>query len=725
LDHNAHSVVNNIPNGGVGVSSGAAAAETATAAGSVAHSTGTLSVGTMGADLESNDEDSYDDGDDDEDDGASGGEGGGDSVASSWVTSLPSLSSHLRRRRCMGLNHTNNGTGQRQAVWPSSAFGTTTSALFSAAGLPVINSNRHNPSVLGRDIDGADEDDAATCAAMTTAAVAPRRHRNRSSPSSIKAKRKKRAIGFVIDTSPRDRENSDCIAMKEAAAEGGMRNCSMDMNSCLEIQQQARQPIRRGNLKIGDMRRRKSDELEVEELEVDCLSLDGNEATFTTNQNDQINGLNRLLREQDSTSPPLDCIPDPLLVAAQHAAGEGMGTGTSGGHPTLGSISKGGRGATLKDPPDAPFAGVGAYGSSSEPTPDASNNNWSLLVMGDCCSSVTEEENSLAEDEASLSAISIGGITTLSTGGDIGTVGTVSGLSAGGTHGGAESEASMADPASIGGMSDGMGGSYDRKLPQLAPHPENDHIRRSADPMERTTFSNGSKLLLETKDQNILKPLQCSRQPDSAVAQKADNSVATNGYASLNQMLGTLHNERRHRRQANFEFGKGGFRRDSSIFSLGSECTGFGTGTGRLLSRGEERSYSSLPGNIITSMDSAVHWNAQQKHPPTHIQSTASHTIANAPNFNPIDGAKSQEMDIEMEAATQSGAVAAAGGSLDAGACSISGSLTGSCANFSRTSMGSNGPPAADCEIVKYGQTAAPAPKWKRQVKLPSHSSLF
>lgn len=77
-----------------------------------------------------------------------------------------------------------------------------------------------------------------------------------------------------------------------------------------------------------------------------------------------------------------------------------------------------------------------------------------------------------------------------------------------------------------------------------------------------------------------------------------------------------------------------------------------------------------------------------------------------------------------MEATPQSGAVASARGSLYAHAGSKSGSLNVSCANFCRNSMGINGSSAANCEIVK-GQTAAPTPKWKRQVKLPSHLHLF
>ncbi|KAL7467352.1 hypothetical protein ACHAXS_007602 [Conticribra weissflogii] len=713
LDHSADSFVNNIPNGGVGVSAGTATAETTMAEGSVAQSTGTLSVGTvgtMGADLESNDEDIYDD--DDDEDGASGGGEGGESVASSWVTSLPSLSSHLRRRRCIGLNNTNSGTEQRQAFWPSSAFGTT-----AAAGMPLPNSNPQ----IGRNIDEADEDDAATCAAMTTAAVAPRKHRNRSSPNAKKFKRKKRAIGFVIDTVAK----TDYIAMKDQAAGGRKRDSNLDMNSSKEIQQVAQQPIRRGNLKLGEMSKRKSEELEVEELEVDSLSLDGNEVTFASIQNKQTTDPDHQLREQQSMSPPLDCIPDPLLVAAQHAAGEGMGMGTAGDYPTMGLTLNEGRGDALKDPPDVPVGEGSAHAPSLHPSPDASNNNWSLLVMGDCCSSVTEEETSLAEDEASLSAISVGGHTILSAGGDIGTVGTVSGLSAGETHGGPESEASLADPASICGMSDGIGGSNDRKLPPLAPHPGNDLPQRLTDHVKRAIFGNGSTHMLETKDHNFFKPIQHSGQQVSAVARKPDNAMPNSGYASLNRMLGSLHNERQHRKQTNLLSGKGGFRADSSMNSLGSECAGFGTGTVRLYSREEERSYSSLPGNMSTVMNPVTHWNDLQQHPPTHIQSKASLTIANGMNSDAIAGMKLQEMDVEMEATPEVGAVAGVEDRLGSGAGSVSGSLTESCANFSRASVGSSGPHTSACEEVKSGQPAVPVPKWKRQVKLPSHSSLF
>jgi hypothetical protein len=45
------------------------------------------------------------------------------------------------------------------------------------------------------------------------------------------------------------------------------------------------------------------------------------------------------------------------------------------------------------------------------------NEDGAALFVGDCYSSVTEEETSLAEDEASLSAVSLGGNTTTSVGG--------------------------------------------------------------------------------------------------------------------------------------------------------------------------------------------------------------------------------------------------------------------------------------------------------------------
>ena len=76
---------------------------------------------------------------------------------------------------------------------------------------------------------------------------------------------------------------------------------------------------------------------------------------------------------------------DPLLIAARHAA----------------------RPPHDVAPPDHPPAAAAAAGLSRPQSTVA-------LHMSDCCSSVTEEETSLAEDEASISAISIGANTTLS-----------------------------------------------------------------------------------------------------------------------------------------------------------------------------------------------------------------------------------------------------------------------------------------------------------------------
>lgn len=254
------------------------------------HSIGTLSVGTMGGDLESNDEDTGNYEDDEE--VMSGSQ-------SSWVASLPSLNSK-RRMPGVGLN-----------------------------GTRVSNSN-----------DLGVEDDAATCAEMTTAAVAPmRRVRHRSKKKDMRVdgassplfngERKRRAVGVAFETTTGP-------------------------------------PNRLGRLK---------NDLTVNEIQVNPMF----PAADVQNQHNNDDKKHES-QKPSMMPPPVECIPDPLLVAAQHAA-------------------------------------VG--GNRDEPNSDEVNNlneNGAGLFVGDCYSSVTEEETSLAEDEASLSAISIGGNTTTSLG---------------------------------------------------------------------------------------------------------------------------------------------------------------------------------------------------------------------------------------------------------------------------------------------------------------------
>jgi hypothetical protein len=249
-----------------------------------AQSLGTLSVGTMGGDLESNDEDTGNYDDEEEEEGESGSK-------SSWVASLPSLGS---RRRMLPLGGLDGKAG-------------------CAAGA----------------LKQEEIDDAATCSEMTTAAVAPRRrtqHRARKRgkqngealPLLMNGDRKRRAIGFMIDTT------------------AGL---------------------------VMETELKEEEDLVVEEIQLDNL--------LHENAEDNVNGN----PESMLSSPPVECIPDPLLVAAQHAMGSGGG---------------------------------GSDDKSQNMNSDAAAT--ALLFVGDCYSSVTEEETSLAEDEASLSAISVGAL---------------------------------------------------------------------------------------------------------------------------------------------------------------------------------------------------------------------------------------------------------------------------------------------------------------------------
>ena len=604
---------------------------------SSAQSTGTLSVG-----VESNDED---DGGDYYDDCASEEEEAeeeeAESCGSSFLASLPSLGSHLRRRRCVGLSSGSHGQ---------------------AASFPLHE-------------DDDDDDDAATCAAMTTAAVAPRRHhaRNRSSPianannnrgdncngTGISTKRKRRAIAFVIDTSSRNNKNdaikssSDTVCAKcgdddyvdnddddndDGAAAGirdGNGSIAMDENGMdsnhyspgkkkMKKKSKIKQIIMQTDIPIQKEERGGETEssLEVEEssLGVDSLSLDVKLVTFESPHNPTSDIVHRPYREQQSMSPPVDCIPDPLLVAAQHAAGGGMGIGMGASAAAAANASDMGAKVSFKED-STTHANASSSAAGVAPTAGTEASNWSLLVMGDCCSSVTEEETSLAEDEASLSAISIGENTTMSAGGDIATTGTVSGLSAGGTHGGPdESEASLVGAASFGGLSDcgksnatdGMmmmegDGNSNRKKPPLSlfHSTAKEAVHRSD---SRGTTESMDDDVGVNNNKNTFKPIQqldqpCGQSIPPVVAPKMEHTAHTlsSGYAPLNHVLGVLHKERQHRRPSSHLPPP---RRESSINSLRRDCVG--GGTGRIAWTEDERSYCSLPGNVAVTMNSSA-----------------------------------------------------------------------------------------------------------------------
>ena len=228
-------------------------------------------MGTFGGDLESNDEDTgqYEE---EEEEIMSASQ-------SSWVASLPSLNS---RKRMVGVGF--------DGKMPAAA---------AAAAMPQRAYE--------------DGDDAATCAEMTTAAVAPRRR----------------------------------VRYRSCKKDDRMDASSPPMN--------------------GERRQRtnglKDDGLAVDEIRLGSSSMFRSPAAQLQNSQNHHGSQISMM-----ASPPVECIPDPLLVAAQHAA----------------------------------------VGNGDETTQNMDGNDAGLYV-GDCYSSVTEEETSLAEDEANLSAISLGG----------------------------------------------------------------------------------------------------------------------------------------------------------------------------------------------------------------------------------------------------------------------------------------------------------------------------
>jgi hypothetical protein len=136
---------------------------------------------------------------------------------------------------------------------------------------------------------------------------------------------------------------------------------------------------RRNNNPLSSAR---ENDLAVQEIELDRNAMflpkpppSANAALFANDSN--ANNKGNPLQHSDSMPPPVECIPDPLLVAAQHAA-------------------------------------VGGNNNNNDIYEDPNNNDNAGIFVGDCYSSVTEEETSLAEDEASLSAVSLGGNTIAS-----------------------------------------------------------------------------------------------------------------------------------------------------------------------------------------------------------------------------------------------------------------------------------------------------------------------
>ncbi|KAL7485688.1 hypothetical protein ACHAW6_011282 [Cyclotella cf. meneghiniana] len=510
-----------------------------------AQSIGTLSVGTMGGDMESNDEDTgnYDEEDEEEEEAVES------ASQSSWVASLHSLASRRRMPCCHGQDAK---TASHAAVEPPCDDG----------------------------------DDAATCSEMTTAAVAPRRtgrHRARrremringdASSLLLNGDRKRRAIGFTIDT----------------------------FNGAM----------------AGEFTGLKDHDLVVEEIDLDSMLVDhGQPSTDAPNQSFSYAPSSTEPQRAMLASPPVECIPDPLLVAAQHAAGGGAF------HHTDQNIDTG-------------------HGSATESAKG-------LLFLGDCYSSVTEEETSLAEDEASLSAISVGGNTTTSIGG-------------------------MTMASSRGGIIRCHGGGSEVLVGVQKP---------------------GSKEILHsTKDAGLI---AAPPPPASFGEHNVNNAMQQQGkscdYNSLNHFLGSLHQERQHRKSAVTS----PHRREASFHSLGSMGVN---------SNVSGNSHRSCPNYFMNYASAPSSWRGQ----------TFEHSVA--PMMMMVNGGKGPttgllpspgDMDVDTEGPSSTHPTTCSNASV----ASMYGSQTTGSANASQA--GSEGKQSTDSGV----------PKWKRRVKLPSHSSLY
>ena len=750
---------------------------------SSAQSTGTLSMGTMGDDLESNDESNKDascNGNPREetldcDDGYDEGEGS-ESGASSWVASLPSLSSNLRRRQCATVN---NRVTEGEDANISSFLSSSTLLVLQQPSLHSLSKPK-----VAREDDGNGDDDEATCSAMTTAAVAPRRrHHHRTSTKRGEGQGggvpsyKRHEIGFMMN------------APAPSVAAGSDRDSRLKN------------------------RKKKNQEKGVE-VGVDSLALDGTNAAAAaasrktrsdaTNANPFHNNVNMSLKREleheecsnnretkmrtYSPYPPVDCIPHPLLVAAQHAAGGGMETIFRGSN-TIGTNameSSGGTeaGVSFQSKDMGNMATAASSSTTITSAQRAGASDWSVLLMGDCCSSVTEEETSLAEDEASLSAISIGGNTTFSAGGI--TVKTA--LSDGGGEarsGSAKTDEngqkgewwssvkSLASAEKVGGLLNGTsksvewtntmacvkGGRHAKKHWSL--FSRSSSINRSdsqgsAESMEEVEEDTGNENIdsfnmepyfdhdRNTMDTNLLKSNSDERsmRPEKAKSSDSGNPSLTSEYASLNQLLGGLHKERQHRCSSHHPGKDRPFsRRELSLQSIGIEGADGSGGTGRLCWDEEERSHRSWPGEMPKKVNTSSSWNVSlQQHllppdPPPfeqHEKPLLKKGGQNDVNAKPSPLEKDTEIGetgiVDCHGiGTIVGAGNISGGEsvLGTSVASLYGSLTGSGGNLSQTSSCSAGTALAIGEDSKSVEPKAVVPKWKRRVNLPSHSSLY
>jgi len=190
------------------------------------------------------------------------------------------------------------------------------------------------------------------------------------------------------------------------------------------------------------------------------------------------------------------------------------------------------------------------------------------------------------------------------------------------------------------------------------------------------------------------------------------------GYAPpLNHILGGLHKDRLSRLSMNRPLSRG----ESSLHSMGSEGAHSGGGT----------SYRSLPGNLHAATGgfgavNTLSWNMpvnvnQQQHqpPPPFVQQQKPLPMYEDAEMEEADTATNHHYDVGA-------AIAAAGsfnGSHAGSVASFHGSHAGgSFGNLSRASSSVSGAVGENSRNIADPTTA---PKWKRRVNLPSHSSLY
>ena len=347
-----------------------------------------------------------------------------------------------------------------------------------------------------------------------------------------------------------------------------------------------------------------------------------------------------------------DQFKDPLLVAAQHAAGGEYAESQISQEDAIGIDAGGGdRTAAI------------------------------LLNANDCCSSVTEEETSLAEDEASLSAISCGANTI------------VSALSGGG-------------PGSIvDGNSSTVG---------IA---RNNSLRSGS--FDSPSQHKMAMISQQQQQQQQLVQHNNSQQSNGDVSMMNSNAATAQHQPPLNHILGGLHKERLTRLSMNRPLSRG----DSSLHSLGSIGDGHSAA-----------SYRSLPGNIHHGSN-AFSWNMpnnmnmnmntasnqfQQHHPPSFVQQQQHppHQQQRQQRQTPLsmmdEDAEMEEADtskMALSARMSTSAIASGGGG---------GGSIASGSSFDKLSQASSTNAVAGSD-----DGDAKVPKWKRCVNLATHSNLY